>query len=227
MWAVIQSRDALVRARTCLVNVVRGMVKSYGKRLPSCTASAFNKTWFDVPNELKQAVNPLYDEILSLATAIDGYDKKIAALVKTDHPEAQLLTEITGVGDLTALAFVLSMGNVKRFHRSRDGAAYLGLVPRERQSGEIQPQLGISKRGNATVRRLLVCAAHYIIGPFNKTPSDLRSFGLKIAGGGSDSRRKRRAVVAVARKLAVVMTAILKSGKGYEPLRLKEERIPA
>jgi transposase len=228
MWMVIRSRDALVKARTMLVNQVRGMVKSCGSRLPGCSTEAFNNTWNDVAEELRPALSPIYVQIRQLTAVINRYEKKVKAFVRKEHPEAQQLTEINGVGDLTALACVLVLGNVKRFRRSRDAAAYLGLVPKMRKSGDIDPQLGITKRGNDTVRRLLVCAAHYIIGPFNKTESDLRTFGLKIAGGGNDSRRKRRAVVAVARKLAVVMTALLKSGKAYEPVRArKEQRVPA
>ena len=228
MWAVIQARDALVKARTMLVNHVRGMVKSSGARLPGCSADAFNGTWEHIGDGLKPALTSVYVQIRNLTASIRSYEKKIRVFVRKDHPEAQQLTEIHGVGDLTALACVLAFGNVKRFHRSRDAAAYLGLVPKKRKSGEIDPQLGITKRGNGTVRRLLVCAAHYIIGPFNKTKSDLRTFGLKLAGGGNDSRRKRRAVVAVARKLAVVITALLKSGKAYEPVRArKEQRVPA
>ena len=227
IWAVIQARDALVRTRTMLVNLVRGMVKSTGARLEGCTAESFNKTWSAIPEGLRPALSPIYVQIRQVTTAINRYQKKIAVFVKKDRPEAEQLTQITGVADLTALAFVLAMGNVKRFRRSRDAGAYLGLVPKKRKSGDIDPQLGITKRGNSTVRRLLVCAAHYIIGPFNKTESDLRTFGLRIAGGGNDSRRKRRAVVAVARKLAVVMTAMLKSGKPYEAVRPREERIPA
>jgi transposase len=227
MWAVIQARDALVRARTMLVNMVRGMVKSTGSRLVGCSAEAFNKTWNDIAKELRPALSPIYVQIRQLTAAINRYQKKIEAFVKKDRPEAQQLTQITGVADLTALAFVLALGNVDRFRRSRDAGAYLGLVPKKRKSGDIDPQLGITKRGNATARRLLVCAAHYIIGPFNKAESDLRTFGLRIAGDGNDKRRKRRAVVAVARKLAVVMTALLKSGKTYEPIRVRKERISA
>lgn len=228
MWAVIQARDALVNARTTLVNHARGVMKSSGTRLPGCNADAFNGTWDAVADGLKPALGPIYVQIRQLTASIRRFEKKIKTFVKEEHPEAQLLTEIHGVGDLTALACVLALGNVKRFRRSRDAAAYVGLVPMKRKSGDIDPQLGITKRGNATVRRLLVCAAHYIIGPFNKHDSDLRTFGLKIAGGGNDSRRKRRAVVAVARKLAVVVTALLKSGKAYEPIRAgKEQRVPA
>jgi transposase len=227
MWAVIQARDVLVRARTMLVNMVRGIVKSTGSRLEGCSARAFNKTWASIAEGLRPALSPIYVQIRQLTAEISRYEKKIATFVKKDHPEAQQLTQITGVADLTALACVLALGNVARFRRSRDAAAYLGLVPKKRKSGDIDPQLGITKRGNATVRRLLVCAAHYIIGPFNKTESDLRTFGLRIAGGGNDSRRKRRAVVAVARKLAVVMTALLKSGQAYEPVRARDERISA
>jgi len=228
MWALIQARDALVRSRTGLVNRARGICKSWGRRLPSCSTKAFNaQTWFDVPKELQPALGPVYEEILSLAEKIDAFDKKIAASIKKTHPEAERLTEITGVGNLTALAFVLAIGNVQRFRRSRDAGAYVGLVPKKRKSGDIDPQLGISKQGNGTVRRLLVGAAQYILGPFNKTESDLKTFGLRIQGGGSDSRRKRRAVVAVARKLAVVMTALLKTDQPYQAIRPKEKRVSA
>jgi transposase len=227
LWAVVQARSALVKARTMLVNQVRGMSKSWGARLVGCSASAFNqRTWFQVPAELRHALSGIYEQILSISAEIAEYDKKIDAAV-AKNPDAQLLAGIHGVGNLTALAVVLAVGNSSRFRKSRDGGAYFGLVPKKRASGDHDPQLGISKRGNGTVRRLLVCAAHYILGPFNKTESDLRSFGLRIAGNGSDSRRKRRAVVAVARKLAVVMIAMLKTKEAYQAVRPKKERVPA
>jgi transposase len=227
-WAVIQSRDALVRSRTALVNQARGICKSWGRRLPGCTTSAFNaQTWFHVPEELRPALSPLYEQILETTERINEYDKKIAACIQETHPEVERLTEIHGVGNLTALAFVLAVGNVKRFQRSRDIGAYFGLVPKKRASGDVDPQLGISKRGNETVRRLLVGAAHYILGPFNKTESDLRTFGVRIQGGGTDSRRKRRAVVAVARKLAVVMGALLINEQPYRAVRKKTKRVSA
>jgi transposase len=227
IWAVIRARDALVRARTMLVNLVRGTVKSNGQRLGRCTSEGFHQTLPEVPKQLKSALSPIYKQIRDLTASIRKYDKRIGSFVENDRPEAQRLTQITGVAELTALACVLALGNVQRFKRSRDAAAYLGLVPKKRQSGDRDPQLGITKRGNATVRRLLVCSANYIIGPFNKTESDLRTFGMKLAGGGNDKRRKKRAVVAIARKLAVVMTAMLKSGQAYEHMRTRQERIPA
>jgi transposase len=226
-WGVIQARDALVRARTMLVNQVRGMVKSTGTRLEGCTAQGFNKTWQQLAQDLRPALSPIYHQIRELTLAIRDYDKKIRAYVRKDYLEAKRLTQITGVADLTALSFVLSLGNVNRFERSRDVGPYLGLVPKKRQSGEVDPHLGITKRGNKLCRRLLVCAAHYIIGPFNKKESDLRTFGVERAGNGNDTRRKRRATVAVARKLAVVMTAMLKNGTPYEAVRPRRERIPA
>jgi transposase len=227
MWTMIRARDALVRARTMLVNLVRGVVKSTGSRLKGCSTEAFNQTWGEIAPEMRPPLSPIYVQIRQLTAAIRRYEKKIESFVKKDRPQAQQLTQITGVGDITALACVLTLGNVKRFRRSRDAAAYLGLVPQKRESGDIDPQLGITKRGNATVRRLLVNAAHYIIGPFNKTESDLRTFGLRLAGGGNDKRRKKRAVVAVARKLAVVMTALLKSGEAYEAVRGRTKDLPA
>ena len=227
MMNLINARDGLVAARTMLVNKVRMMVKSTGERLTGTAAAAFNNTWAQVKEGLRPALSPLYVQIRQMTQAIREYDSKIEDCIKTEHPEAELLTEIPGVGALTALAFVLAVGDVKRFKRSRDVGAYLGLVPKKRESGDSDPQLGISKRGNATVRRLLVCAAQYILGPFNKTDTDLKRFGLSIVGGGSDSRRKRRAVVATARKLSVVMAAVLMSKKAYEPLRNEKQRIPA
>jgi transposase len=227
MWAVIQARDALVKVRTMLVNQARGMAKSCGARLTGCSSHVFNKrTWGQVPEDLRPALAPIYEQILSLTQAIDEMENKVSAAVKS-RPSAELLAQIPGVGQLTALAYVLALGNVNRFERSRDVGAYFGLVPKKRASGDHDPQLGISKRGNGTVRRLLVCAAHYILGPFNRMESDLRSFGLRIAGSGNDSKRKRRAVVAVARKLAVAMAAVVKSGKPFELIRAKKDRVSA
>jgi transposase len=126
---------------------------------------------------------------------------------------------IPGVGPITALGFFVALGSIKRFRRSRDVGAYLGLVPKERSTGDSNPQLRISKRGNPYVRRLLVNAAHYTVGPLNKKDTDLRRWGLAHAGDGRNSNQKKRAVIAVARKLAVVMAAMLRSGKPYVPLR--------
>jgi transposase len=124
---------------------------------------------------------------------------------------------VKGVGPITSLAYVLTLENPDRFVKSRDVGPYLGLVPKQEDSGEIQPQLGISKTGDTMVRRLLVGSAHYILGPFGPD-TDLRRYGLRLCERGGKNAKKR-AAVAVARKLAVLLHCLWVSGEVYEPLR--------
>src|SRR3972149_5259680 len=129
---------------------------------------------------------------------------------------ARLLRQVPGVGPLTAMTFVLVIEDPGRFRKSREVAPYLGLVPRQAQSGERAPQLAITKAGDPLLRRLLVQRAHYILGPFGPD-SALRRWGLRLAGAGS-SRARRRAIVAVARKLAVLLHRLWVSGEVYQPI---------
>ena len=128
-----------------------------------------------------------------------------------------LLRQVKGVGPLTSLAYVLTLENPERFAKSRDVGPYLGLVPKQEDSGDSQPQLGISKAGDEMVRRLLVGSAHYILGPFGPD-TDLRRYGLRLCERGGKNAKKR-AAVAVARKLAVLLHRLWVSGEVYEPLR--------
>ena len=112
---------------------------------------------------------------------------------------------------------MLTVEDPARFPKNREVAAYLGLVPRQRDSGEREPQLGISRSGDPGLRRLLVQAAHYILGPFGPD-TDLRRWGERYAGTGARNAKKR-AVVAIARRLAVLLLALWKTGEVYEPLR--------
>jgi len=133
------------------------------------------------------------------------------------YPRTRLLRQVPGVGPVTALAFVLALADPSRFRSSRSVGAYLGLRPRRSDSGESMPELRITKAGNGAVRRLLVQCAQYILGPFGPE-SDLRGWGLKLAGRGG-KRAKRVAVVAVARKLSVLLHRLWVSGENYDPLR--------
>ncbi len=214
--AVLHSRDALVRSRTQLINHVRGRVKGSGTRLPSCSADSFSKKVnAAIPEALQPAVDPILDTIASLTRQIRSYDRQIEALCDTRYPEARSLRQIPGVGALTALAFVLTLEDPARFARSREVGPALGLVPRRDQSGDRDPQLSITKTGNAFLRRLLVGSAHYILGPFGPD-CDLRRWGLQLAERGGKNARKR-AVVAVARKLAVLLHRLWKTGEIYDP----------
>ena len=160
------------------------------------------------------ALGPVLEQIASLRGRIRDYDRKLEAISKEHYPETELLRQVEGVGALTALTFVLTP---YRFERSRSVGAYLGLVPARDQSGDTDPQKRISKEGDEMLRRLLVSGAHYILGPFG-SDSDLRRHGQKIASRGGKNAKKR-AAVAVARKLAVLLHSLWVSAEIYEPLR--------
>jgi transposase len=139
-------------------------------------------------------------------------------LAEEHYPQTKLLRQVRGVGPLTALTFVLTLEDPKRFQKSRAVGAYLGLAPAKKQSGERDLQQRISKEGDEMLRRLLVGSAHYILlGPFGED-SDLRRHGEKIAQRGGKSAKKRAVVVAVARKLSVLLHHLWISGEAYEPL---------
>lgn len=214
--AVIRARDQLVRARTKLINHVRGAVKAQGSRVRKCSAEAFiARAVAELPDETRPALEPLLDVIAGMTQKIREYDRQIERLASTSYPEAQKLMQPKGVGALTAVAFVLLVGDPKRFTRSREVGPYFGLVPKLKDSSASQPQLRISKAGDELGRRLLVSAAQYVLGPFGPD-CDLRRHGLKIAARGGKNAKKR-AAVAVARKLAVLLHRLWVSGATYDP----------
>lgn len=214
--AVLRSRDVLVGCRTKLINHVRGTCKAFGVKLPKCSAEAFVvRCSAAVPTSLAGAVNDILEQIGAVSAKIKAFDSKITAMIKR-HPEAQIVKQITGVGELTALAYVLTVEDPHRIVRSRSAGAYFGLVPGSDDSGEKHEQRRITKEGDRFVRRLLVSAAQYILGPFG-VDSDLRRHGLTIATRGGKNAKKR-AVIAVARKLAVVMHRLWTHNEQYVPL---------
>jgi transposase len=216
--AEIRARAVLVSARTALVNSVRGLVKSYGQRLRKCGTQQFNRETANGLNTgLREALEPLLQEIESLNDRIKEYDQRIAKIAKQTYPETALLKQVKGVGDLIATAYVLTIEDPHRFRKSRDAGCFVGLQPGRRNSGESEPQMRISKEGDEYLRTLLVQGAHYILGPFGKD-SDLRRWGQKLSARGGKNAKKR-AVVAVARKLAVLLHRLWVSGEVYEPLR--------
>jgi transposase len=216
--AVLRARDSLVAARTRLVNHVRGTLKAFGLRAKKCSTPSFDKQApGQIPAELQPALAALVTTIGELTTTIREYDKRIAALSREQYPETGLLRQVTGVGPVTALTYVLTLEDPRRFQQSRCVGAFLGLRPRQRQSGSSDPELRITKTGDRDLRRLLVQGAQYILGPFGKD-SDLQRWGLALAARGGKSAKKR-AVVAVARKLAVLLHRLWVTGEVYEPLR--------
>ena len=214
---VIRSRDAAVRARSRLISHVRATVKAHGQVIGRCSTTAFaGRAGAVVTGALLEIVEPILEAIDKLSATIDAYERKIEQLAAGPYAETRWLMQIKGVGALTALAYVLILGDASRFRRSRMVGAYLGLVPARDQSGESDPQKGISKEGDRLMRRLLVQSAHYILGPFG-IDSDLRRHGEAIAARGGKNATKR-AAVAVARKLAVLLHHLWISHDEYVPL---------
>jgi transposase len=221
--AIIRSRQALVDCRTQLVNHVRGAVKSFGGRLPKGPSRSFhNKAAEHIPEALRLALEPILEQIGSLTRRMRDYDRQLVTIAKERYPETELLRQVEGIGAFTALTFVLTLEDPHRFEKSRSVGAYLGLVPATDQSGDSDPQKHITKEGDEMLRKLLVGSAHYILGPFGKD-SDLRRHGEKIASRGGKNAKKR-AAVAVARKLAVLLHSLWVSGELYEPLRDAQRR---
>lgn len=217
--SILRARDVTVRARTKLINFVRGSSKAVGVRLPSCTAEAFpDRVAPHVPPELVDAVTLLLLQVRTLNATIAGFDDKIERLCETEYKAATTsMRQVYGVGPVTALAYTLVIESPSRIRRSRSVGAYLGLAPRTMQSGDINPQLRISSAGDALLRRLLISSAQVNLKAGGRD-SALRRVGLRLALVGGKAAKKR-AVVAVARRLAVLLHYLWKTGEVYEPLR--------
>ena len=215
---VIRARAALVEVRTGLVNAVRGLAKSMGERVPSCDADTLDAGKLGkLPAALREVLEPLVEQVAALTKQIQASDQQIEEMARTKYPETERLREISGVGWLIALTFVLTVEDPHRFAKSRDVGCYVGLRPKRSQSGESEPQLRITKEGDVYLRQLLVQGAHGVMkkqGP----DTDLKRFGERLAERGGKNGKKR-AIVAVARKLAVLLHRLWVSGEKYEPLR--------
>jgi transposase len=214
---MIRARAGLVRARTGLVNTARGLAKSYGERLRGCNVRNMNPEKTDgLSPELQSALGPLLAGIEVVSEQIREYNERIEKLAQESYPQVALLKQIKGVGTLIALTFLLTLEDPHRFRKSRDVGCYLGLQPGRRNSGQSEPQLHISKEGDPYLRTLLVQGAQHILGPFG-VDCDLRRWGRKLAERGGRNGKKR-AIVAAARKLAVLLHHLWVSGEVYEPL---------
>jgi len=217
--SLVRAREVAVQARTKIINAVRGITKSAGRRLPASASLTFARKAKDLcPEALKPALLPLLRIIEELTREIQLYDRMVAKKAQTEYPETQAIQTIHGVGSLTALTFVLVLNNDRRrFRRSRDVGCYIGLRPKQRESGTGSPQLGITKSGDPLLRRLATQCAQYILGPFGRD-SALRRWGMSLACRGGKNAKKR-AIVAVARKLVILMHRLWVTQQVYEPMR--------
>ena len=216
---MVRARDAVKRSRSRLTNAARGLVKPYGERIPKCDADYLPKHARETLSAaVLTLVEPLLQGIEALTQQLQQYDRQLAAMLARRHEDARRVEQPRGVGLVATSTYLSVIGDPKRFARSRDVPAYVGCVTRQEQSGESDPQLGISKAGDPLLRRIMVQSAQYILGPFGED-SDLRRWGLKLAGDGKNKARKRKAVMAVARKLMVLLHRLWITGETYEPLR--------
>ena len=206
----IKLRDSLVRARVALINSVRFSLKSLGYAVRNPSSERFHKVAMErLPERVQQMIAPSVQALAELSTRIAVLEREIHVVARTKYPQTLWLQQVPGVGALTALYFVLKIEDPQRFENVRDV-----VCPRRDQSGQSDPQLRISKRGDPYLRRLLVSAAQYILGPFGPQ-SALRAYGLMLAADGG-ARARKRAVVAVARKLAVLLLSLWKNRSHYE-----------
>jgi len=214
----IRIRAALVESRTGLVNAARGLAKSTGERLAACDADQMEVEKLEqLPADLRETLKLLVEEVESLTEKIKECDRKIEQIARDRYPETKLLRQVSGVGPLIALTYILTIEDKQRFPKSRDVGCYVGLRPKQNESGERQPELRITKEGDVYLRKLLVQGAHCIMA--KRAPdTDLKRWGTKLAGRGGKNARKR-AIVAVARKLAILLHRLWATGEVYEPLR--------
>jgi len=214
----IRIRAALVEARTGLVNAARGLTKAMGERLPSCDADQMDVEKLEALSaDLRETLKPLLAEVESLTEKIKECDRKIEQIARDRYPETKLLRQVSGVGPLIALTFILTIEDKERFQKSRDVGCYVGLRPKQSESGARQPELRITKEGDVYLRKLLVQGAHCIMA--KRAPdTDVKRWGTKLAGRGGKNARKR-AIVAAARKLAILLHHLWVTGEVYEPLR--------
>jgi transposase len=224
--AVIRARAGLVDARTGLINSARGLAKPMGERLKKCDADSVQESLAEGLSEAVQnVIGPLLKSVAEITRQIGVYDQKIEEIEKR-YPEVMLLKQVYGVGTLIALTYILTIEDAQRFAHSRDVGPYLGLTRKQRDSGDSQPELGISKAGDQLLRRLLVQGAHCILRR-GAPDSDIRIWGLaKVESGGKkvSKKRKKIAAVAVARKLAVLLHRLWVTGEVYDPLYNRKAR---
>lgn len=220
---VVRARDVLVRMRTMAVNAVRGLVKPCGYRLQICSTESFvDRCRVNLPAALLEISEPLLKQIEQANEQIAFCDKRIRELADGTYQETKALRKIPGVGALTALTYVLTVADKQRFSQSRDVGCYLGFRPRRSQSGDSDPQLGITKAGDRYLRKLLVQSAHYVLGCYGPD-SALRQWGLRICERGGKNAKKR-AIIAVARKLSVLLHRLWVTQAEYVPFYEMEKR---
>jgi transposase len=222
---ILHGRRTAVEGRTHTITSIKGHLKVYGIKLGKGSGKSFREK---VEMAIAILTPRVQQVIKSLLNILDTFEKEIKELdqavkdIGKEDERVKLLQTIDGVGPITALAFVAEVDDPKRFKDSKDVAAYIGLTPTQYSSGEIQRQGGISKKGSKHTRCLLVEAATTLLTRC-QIWSKLKAWGLKLM----KRIGKKKAIIAVARKLAVIMHKMLITGTAFERSSKKKEALQA
>jgi transposase len=212
----VVARDGLVRCRTILINQVRSMLDSEGIIVKQCGTDVFVDRvvdrWDELPTEMGEAIESVLNAIHALTEEIKACDKKLKETIAEDE-EAKLLMTAPGVGPIVAACFLMAIRDPARFDSGRQAGAYLGLVPSLYQSGNTHRRGRITKHGNKQARWALSVAANVLLGPNIKQRSALREWGLSLV----KRIGRKKAVIAVSRKLASVLWSMLRNKTAFEP----------
>lgn len=225
MRTLLHMRQTAVEEKTHIINSLRGHLKVYGIKFSKKAGKSFREMVEKAIENLSPRIQRM---VLSLLNILDTLNKEIQIMSKevesvvSSNEDVQLLQTIDGVGPITALAFKAEVDDPKRFGNSKDVAAYIGLTPSQYSSGEVHRQGGISKKGSKRTRYLLVEAASALLTRC-KAWSKLKAWGMKI----QKKKGTRKATVAVARKLAVIMHKMLVTRKPFERSPEKKETVAA
>jgi transposase len=212
--SLLGARTQLLNMVTDLSNQIRGLMKTFGLVVPKGAGTVFEtnvRRLLEDEAAVAAIVLPLLDAWRAVRARAADLDRQLLSRVRENAACRQLMT-IPGVGAVVALSFVAAIETPEAFPRSRDVGAWIGLTPRRYQSGEVDYEGHISRRGDARLRSLLFEAAMAILTRV-RGESELRSWALAL-------RRRlgfKRAAVALARKLAVIMHAMLKTGTDFDP----------
>jgi transposase len=210
-------RDGLVQSRTQLINTVRSWMRKTATRCARSASENFTRRLKEARQELPSYVLRQLDVIDLLSASIEAADDELAQLVKADETCPRLMT-VPGVGPVTAMRFVATIDDVKRFKTAHDVQAYLGLVPGEHSSGERKRRTAITKAGNGAMRSTLVQAAWSMRRARKHDPMVLWASEVEKRRG------KQVATIALARKLVGVMYALWRDGSHYDSHHAAKQR---
>lgn len=222
LYQLIQLRDISVRQRTQTINAIRGMCKAAGDFVRKCDAQGLFRHLEYIPETQAWKFRPLIERLGAIAENIQQYDWLIQDYADAHFKtQVALLRTIPGVGLITSCMFVALIQDPKNFGNPRDAGCYFGLTAGQDQSGDKDAPMHVTKAGNTQMRKLLVTAANYILRD-SSPDSAIKRYGQRIcARGGKIARRKAK--IAIARKLSVVMMSMLQSGESYRDERVSNE----